>query len=459
MEKQDKVNLRGTCVEEAEKFLERTKFINYVLVLFCFGLLLSNRAIYLNFGILFFVIAVFVVASGFYFFYSYKKHTRYILGLVNVFFVNLLIFLEPANLVDLFIYLAILVFSALYFDERFSGLLTGLIVDINIIEYFFAREHFFPGVTIDQITIIGSILLFTGIVLLNMVHFTNEWQNRFLILNKALEHEVTSKTKELQKALESQKLTQNQLIERERLASLGSLTAGLAHDIKSPLFSLQCYLKEIENLANEYKESIGNPMVTEDDHRAIADEILDICQKTDRASRRITSIIDSIKNHTRNVSGVTEITFNVADLLKDIELLLAHELKKSGCSLSYEKDKKIEIVGDPGKLSQVLTNLIINAIHAYEGNPGTITIEVDKKGNEVEIKVIDKGAGIKPEIRDRIFKEILTTKGAQGTGLGLYISYSIITAHFGGKMEFQSEVGKGTTFTITIPVERKKEND
>lgn len=256
---------------------------------------------------------------------------------------------------------------------------------------------------------------------------------------------------ELKLSMEKVRQTEKQLFERERLASLGELIGGVAHDINSPLSSLQCHVKEIYNLSEEYEEGIDDKDVTPEDHKEIAHEIQDNLQKIEKICTRISSIVNSVRNNTRNLSGETNTLIDLRYTIEDLKILLGHELRHSHCEIVYKEDKHTMLMGDPGKLGQVLTNLITNAIQAYGGNPGTVEIEAKNGEKEVQISVGDKGPGIDPNIRDGIFKQILSTKGSKGTGLGLYISYSIITGHFGGKMWLESEPGQGTTFFIEIP--------
>lgn len=263
---------------------------------------------------------------------------------------------------------------------------------------------------------------------------------------------------ELKQSMEKVRQTEKQLFERERLASLGELIGGVAHDINSPLSSLQCHVKEIHNLSKEYEEGVDDKELTPEDHKEIAHEMQDNLYKIEKICARISSIVNSVRNNTRNLSGETNTLIDLRYTIEDLKILLGHELRHSHCEIVYMEDKHTMLMGDPGKLGQVLTNLITNAIQAYGGNPGTVEIEAQNGEKEVLISVADKGPGIDPNVRDGIFKQILSTKGSKGTGLGLYISYSIITGHFGGKMWLESEPGQGTTFFIEIPkISGKKE--
>ena len=131
--------------------------------------------------------------------------------------------------------------------------------------------------------------------------------------------------------------------------------------------------------------------------------------------------------------------------------IIHNDLTKHRVKLNVDIKKDLIVKGNPAKLSQVVTNIVVNAIQAYEDKGGEINLKVDSNAKEVVISVEDFAGGIPEHIRDSIGKNILTTKGVSGTGFGLYLAYSVIKGAFGGEIKFDSEVGKGTTFYITIP--------
>jgi signal transduction histidine kinase len=132
---------------------------------------------------------------------------------------------------------------------------------------------------------------------------------------------------------------------------------------------------------------------------------------------------------------------------------MKHELKRFHCVLNTESsiDMKTEIKGEVNNLVQVFDNIIVNPIHAYEGKEGAIDLKIVRSGDNVEFTFKDYGNGLPKSIADKLFKEMVTTKGKNGTGLGLYISYATIKGRFGGNMSFASKEGCGTTFFITVP--------
>ena len=250
--------------------------------------------------------------------------------------------------------------------------------------------------------------------------------------------------------LQKIKQAHNQLMQRERLASLGEIAGGVAHDINSPLSSIQTELHIINTLATRIEES-GE--ITQEKVLQYLSEIKKRIQNTSSASQKIVKIVNSVRNHTRNLSGETVQDFYIGSIFDDLKILLDHQLKQANCELMITKEE-VMVNGDPGKLSQVMTNLIMNAMQAYAGKSGRIDIDISTKGEKLLIKVTDFAGGIPKDFQEGIFKNILTTKGTQGTGFGLYLCNSIITGHFGGNIWFESEDGIGTTFFVSIPVKK-----
>lgn len=148
------------------------------------------------------------------------------------------------------------------------------------------------------------------------------------------------------------------------------------------------------------------------------------------------------------------LSFTIEELIKRIELLMKYELIRFNCILktSLNVEKSTEIYGDINSLVQIFDNIIINAIQAYEGRTGVIEFTIENEEDGILFAIKDYAKGIPENIKGKLLKEMVTTKGRNGTGLGLYMSYSTIRGRFGGKMWFESEEGKGTTFYIQLPV-------
>ena len=171
----------------------------------------------------------------------------------------------------------------------------------------------------------------------------------------------------------------------------------------------------------------------------------------------MSDIITAVKGQAVALSENQNDVFTVDELLKRVDILMKHEIKNASLilevNLEVPSDTKLE--GDVNSLVQVVNNLITNAIQAYNGvRDKNIELEVNKKGNDIIISLTDYAGGLPKEVQDKLFKEMVTTKGKNGTGLGLYMSYSNIRARFGGDITYRTEEGKGTTFSIIIPTNK-----
>ncbi|MBR2430281.1 MAG: HAMP domain-containing histidine kinase [Clostridia bacterium] len=250
---------------------------------------------------------------------------------------------------------------------------------------------------------------------------------------------------------------QNMLIEKERLASLGQMIGGIAHNMKTPIMSIAGASEGLTELVAEYVASIDNPSVTSEDHKEIAKDMLDWITKIKTHTSYMSDIITTVKGQAAQLNSTGNETFTLYDLSKRVDILIKHEIKKALLTLdiSIDCNPTISLNGDINNLIQVINNLITNSIHAYEGKPNeVIKFNISADDNNVYFKVSDNGCGMKKETQEKLFKEMYTTKGKNGTGLGLYMSYSTIKGNFNGTIDFTSEEGKGTTFTISIPVEK-----
>jgi len=255
--------------------------------------------------------------------------------------------------------------------------------------------------------------------------------------------------------VETIKNNQETLIEKERLASLGQMIGGIAHNLKTPIMSISGATQGIIDLAKEYDASIENALVTKEDHHQIASEMIEWTKKIQTHTEYMSDVITAVKGQAVSLSDQQDYGFTIEELVKHVNILMKHELKNAIVYLNVkiQCDEKIEIQGNINSLVQVINNIISNAIQAYGGKPDqNIDMIINEQENHVIISIKDYGPGIPENVKDKLFKEMITTKGKDGTGLGLYMSYSNIRAHFNGNMTLESEVGKGTTFNIIIPL-------
>jgi len=244
------------------------------------------------------------------------------------------------------------------------------------------------------------------------------------------------------------------MMEQERLASLGQLIGGIAHNLNTPIMSIAGAVEGLRDLVDEYEESLGDESVTIEDHREIAKEMRSWLDKIKPYTAYMSDVISAVKGQARNFDQSVMLSFTIEELIKRIELLMKYELIRYNCILktAINVEKNTEIYGDINSLVQIFDNIIINAIQAYEGKTGVIEFIIQDAEDGILFIIKDYAKGIPESIKGKLLKEMVTTKGKNGTGLGLYMSYSTIRGRFGGKMWFESEEGKGTTFFIQLPV-------
>lgn len=255
--------------------------------------------------------------------------------------------------------------------------------------------------------------------------------------------------------METIRNNQDILMERERLAGLGQLIGGIAHNLKTPIMSIAGATQGLENLIKEYDESIDDPLVNSQDHHDIAKDMEAWIPKIRAHLEYMSDIITTVKGQAvASLSTDDSEEFTISELVKRVNILMKHELKNAYIYLNIlmKVDENTVIDGNVNVLVQVVNNIISNAIQAYDGkHDQNIQFEISQKENNMIFSITDFAGGLSKEVQDRLFKEMVTTKGKNGTGLGLYMSYSNIKAHFGGDITYQTEDGKGTTFNILIP--------
>ncbi|OPX44219.1 sensor protein ZraS [Ruminiclostridium hungatei] len=250
-----------------------------------------------------------------------------------------------------------------------------------------------------------------------------------------------------------------QMMEQARLISLQNLIGGISHNIKSPLMSASGGVLALKNQTSKM-ETLLSGLNLGEKHRECADIIKDMKKWEDSIKNYlvyISDIISAVKEQTTSMNGNLNKSFTVDDVLSKVTILLDFELKKSNCKLdcSVDLERETQIEGDISVLTQILGNIIINATHSYT-NGGIIILKAARKGDAVLFTVRDNGKGMPAEVKSKIFNEMITTKGKDGSGLGLYFAGIAIKSKFMGAITLESEEGAGTTVYITIPLKENK---
>jgi signal transduction histidine kinase len=276
------------------------------------------------------------------------------------------------------------------------------------------------------------------------------------IAKRTAEDELRASKEKAENALHELNTAQQNLIDAERLAALGGLVAGVAHEVNNPIgISLtvaSSFARRTEAFEAELKS--GNGL-----RRSQLDEFVktsrDAAQQLVGNLHRAGELIQSFKQVAVDRSHAERRTFSLSEATDQIIASLRPALKKAAITLAVDVPENLVIDGYPGSYGQILTNLFLNAAnHAFpDGRSGTITITAKPRGNDdVEINFADDGAGMTPDVQRQAFDPFFTTRRNEGgTGLGLHIVYNLVTQQLGGRMMLDSRLGQGTTFRIIMP--------
>jgi two-component system, NtrC family, sensor kinase len=281
--------------------------------------------------------------------------------------------------------------------------------------------------------------------------------------------EITRQKEELEQAVVDLKSAQTQLIHAEKMASLGELTAGIAHEIQNPLNFVNNFSEVNIELASELREEIARVNVDEPTKlslQSLASSIIQNQEKINQHGKRADSIVKGMLQHSRTNNGQKE-GVDLNSLADEYFRLSYHGLRAKdklfNARLTTHFDEKMGIINlVPQDLGRALLNFFNNAFYAVSekkklnipGYDPEVTLTVKRIGGYAEIRIRDNGIGIPDAIRDKIFQPFFTTKPTgMGTGLGLSLSYDIITKLHQGNIICQSREGEGTEFIIRLPIE------
>ena len=293
-------------------------------------------------------------------------------------------------------------------------------------------------------------------------------QAAIAIENVRLFESVEARTRELAKSLEDLRTAQDRLVQTEKLASLGQLTAGIAHEIKNPLNFVNNFSAVSVELVDELREALGGAQL-DGKLRAEISEIADMLQgnldKVVQHGKRADSIVKNMLLHSRQGSGEHR-PVDINALVEESLNLAYHgaRAEKQGFNITLKRSfdpAAGEVDLFPQEITRVLLNLISNGFYAAtkrkaEANGGdyepTLAATTKNLGDSVEIRIRDNGTGIPPEVKEKMFNPFFTTKPAgEGTGLGLSISHDIIVKQHGGSIEVDTQPGEFTEFRIVLP--------
>lgn len=278
--------------------------------------------------------------------------------------------------------------------------------------------------------------------------------NKLEELNKALESKVQERTTNLENALNNLKSAQAELVRAEKLASLGALVAGVAHELNTPIGNALMVSSVIkQNIDQLHKARTGS--LSRSEFERHLNNITDSADIMQRNLSRTAELIVSFKQVAIDQTTYQRRTFQLHEVIHEVLLTIGPTIKRNNIRLLENIGADIRMDSYPGPLGQVLINLVNNAVtHAFNGQSERL-IEITGRHQDehhVQLEVTDNGCGIDPKNLAKIFDPFFTTKfGQGGSGIGLYIVYSMIHDLFGGTIEVSSTVQNGTTMRITLP--------
>lgn len=285
-------------------------------------------------------------------------------------------------------------------------------------------------------------------------------QNQNDQLQVEIEQRITTE-KMLKETIEQLQNTQTQLIESEKMAALGNLVAGVAHEISTPIGTSITAASTLADETQEFLRAVEEGQIK----RSVLSRYVHVAQSSSKLVlsnlHRAGDLVRSFKLVAVDQSHQERRQFNVKSYLQEVINSLRPQLKNSQHQLILSGEDTLVMNSYPGLLAQIVTNLVTNSLtHAYQSSePGVMEVNVQSEPEGIRLTYTDDGCGIPPEKQRHIFEPFFTTaRDRGGTGLGLHIVYNLVTQSFSGRIEVDSQVGKGTKFLIMLPLETTQDN-
>ena len=274
-------------------------------------------------------------------------------------------------------------------------------------------------------------------------------------LNASLETRVRERSADLESALETLQQTQHDLIASEKMASLGSLVAGIAHELNTPIGNSLLASTALADKVNAFEAQLSGGTLRRTALSAYTDEVRMASSLISSSLQKAANLIASFKQIAVDQTSDQRRTFNLLSVVLDTTATYTPRLKRANCDTTCDVPPALELDSYPGSFYQIFTNLLNNALaHAFEGrDQGAIAITAaELEGGMVDITFSDDGIGMAEDVRRHVFDPFFTTKmGHGGTGLGMNIVYNIVTGVLGGRITVGSSPGAGATVRITVP--------
>ncbi len=279
---------------------------------------------------------------------------------------------------------------------------------------------------------------------------------RIISDRKRAEAAIYQKNVELASTLDKLKTTQKQLLESEKYAALGSMVAGIAHEVNTPVGNSLMAASILDNATNRFKESFEIGELKKSSLQAYLEKTKSSSEILLTNLQRAAELIQNFKQVAVDQTSLEQRSFQVKDYIEKILISLAPQIQNTPHQIKVLGDNAITIRSYPGALSQIITNLVMNSLtHAYQDSDksGQLQVEISQQDDKVLITYSDDGNGIPSESLDKIFEPFFTTaRDRGGSGLGLHIIYNLVTQTLKGTIHCESTVGVGTKFAIALPL-------
>jgi len=265
--------------------------------------------------------------------------------------------------------------------------------------------------------------------------------------------------KKLDKNINELNLTRDELLASEKIAALGRMVAGFAHEVNTPLGIAIGSVSQVQQSHKNLVELLGQEEVEEQDLLDNINVIETVSSLAFSNLNRAARLVQSFKRTSVDQVSEKSRRYNVKEVLEDVIFTLSSQLKKKSINVELYCPDELNIFGQPGRFDQLVTNLIINSIaHAFtaefinEKHNSLIQIEVERSTNDlIRLIYTDNGKGMAPATQDKIFEPFFTTSRTDGTGLGMYLCHNIVVNDMHGHIRCQSSLGKGVVFEIVFP--------
>lgn len=308
--------------------------------------------------------------------------------------------------------------------------------------------------TDDEVGFLGSLSDLFGRVLTAAER--RDYQQRLEALNASLEERVAERTAELRAALDYLEKARSHLVEREKMAALGQLVAGVAHEINTPVGVIVTAVSHCTGLLAGLREAQASGTLTRSKFEAGLVEIADGLDMAQRNAVRAAGLVESFKRTAADQTHDVRSRFELGTTLADVLTTLTPMLRRRGVQARLAEMPRVECDSYAGSLAQVVTNLVVNAcIHGYGETPpagALIELEAGQKGTTAWLRVIDRGAGMPPDVLQKAFEPFYTTARLRGgTGLGLSIVRTLVERTLGGEIRIDTAPGAGCRIDVRFP--------